>query len=44
MNEPEQITDKILRAWLRAGVIDRGIGGGLAFTASAASAAKSTAS
>jgi hypothetical protein len=44
MSKPEQVTDKTLRAWLRAGAVDRGIGGGLTFIASAASAAKEMAS
>lgn len=41
---PELITDKILRAWLRAGPVDRGIGDGLTFVASARGAAAGKAS
>ncbi|WP_447904346.1 tyrosine-type recombinase/integrase [Stenotrophomonas geniculata] len=41
---PENVTDKTLRAWLRAAPIDRGIGGGLTFVASTAAAAKGAAS
>lgn len=44
MSKPEQVTDKTLRAGLRAGPVDRGIGGGLTFIASATSAAKGAAS
>lgn len=36
---PELITDKTLRAWLRAGPVDRAIGDGLTFVASARGAA-----
>lgn len=43
MHKPEYVTDKTLRAWLRAGAVDRGIGGGLTFVASATSAARGTA-
>jgi hypothetical protein len=31
MNDIERVTDKTLRAWLHAGPVDRGIGGGLTF-------------
>ncbi|MBA0225051.1 DUF4102 domain-containing protein [Stenotrophomonas maltophilia] len=41
---PELITDKALRAWLRAGPVDRGIGDGLTFVASAHGAAACKAS
>ncbi|WP_341925964.1 Arm DNA-binding domain-containing protein [Stenotrophomonas geniculata] len=41
---PELITDKTLRAWLRAGPVDRGIGDGLTFVASARGAAAGKAS
>lgn len=43
MAELEQITERTLRAWLRAGPVDRGIGGGLTFMASAVSAGKGSA-
>lgn len=44
MNKPDYVTDKTLRAWLRHGPVDRGIGGGLTFVASAAAAARGTGS
>ena len=28
MTDTERVTDKTLRAWLNAGAVDRGIGGG----------------
>lgn len=40
----ELVTDKTLRAWLRAGPVDRGIGDGLTFVASARGAAAGKAS
>jgi len=44
MTDTERVTDKTLRAWLNAGAIDRGIGGGLTFVASTAGALKGQAS
>src|SRR6218665_1549151 len=44
MNETERVTDKTLRAWLNTGPVDRGIGGGLTFVATAAGALKGQAS
>lgn len=44
MTDTERVTDKTLRAWLNAGAVDRGIGGGLTFVASAAGALKGKAS
>lgn len=44
MNDTERVTDKTLRAWLNAGAVDRGIGGGLTFVASTAGALKAKAS
>ncbi|PZQ01933.1 MAG: integrase [Variovorax paradoxus] len=44
-NEPsKKVGDLTLRAWLRAGAIDKGIGGGLTFVASAFAASKGQAS
>lgn len=43
MQKSEYVTDKTLRAWLRAGATDRGIGGGLTFIASPAAAKRTTA-
>ena len=40
MTETERVTDKTLRAWLNAGAVHRGIGGGLNFVATAAGALK----
>ena len=44
MTDTERVTDKTLRAWLNAGAVDRGIGGGLTFVASTAGALKGQAS
>ena len=44
MTETERVTDKTLRAWLNTGPVDRGIGGGLTFVATAAGALKGQAS
>ena len=44
MTETERVTDKTLRAWLNTGPMDRGIGGGLTFVATAAGALKGQAS
>lgn len=44
MADTERVTDKTLRAWLNAGAVDRGIGGGLTFVASTAGALKAKAS
>jgi integrase len=44
MTDTERVTDKTLRAWLNAGAVDRGIGGGLTFVASTAGALKAKAS
>lgn len=44
MTETERVTDKTLRAWLNAGAVHRGIGGGLNFVATAAGALKGQAS
>lgn len=44
MTERERVTDKTLRAWLNAGPVDRGIGGGLTFVGTSASALKGQAS
>lgn len=44
MIEIERVTDKTLRAWLNAGPVDRGIGGGLTFVGTGASALKGQAS
>ncbi len=40
----KRVTDLTLRAWLRAGPVDKGIGGGLTFVASASAARKYQAS
>ena len=42
--EPDRVTDKTLSAWLKNGAVNRSIGGGLTFSASAAGAAKGHAS
>ena len=44
MTETERVTDQTLRAWLNTGPVDRGIGGGLTFVATAAGALKGQAS
>lgn len=44
MNDIERVTDKTLRAWLHAGPVDRGIGGGLTFAATASGAMRGQAS
>src|SRR6218665_72496 len=44
MTETERVPDKTLRAWLTTAPVDRGIGGGLTFVATAAGALKGQAS
>ncbi len=44
MTETERVTDKTLRAWLNTGPVDRSIGNGLTFVATAAGALKGQAS
>ena len=44
MTKTDRVTDKTLRAWLNAGSVNRGIGGGLTFVATIAGALKGQAS